>query len=86
MKKFVENTNKILKNDICNSGITLIALVLTIIVLLILAGVSIATLTGPNGLITRANQAKEATEQAERDELAMLQAVEDSINAVLPSK
>ena len=39
-------------------GITLIALVLTIIVLLILAGVSIATLTGPNGLLTRANDAK----------------------------
>ena len=67
-------------------GITLIALVITIIVLLILAGVSIATLTGPNGLITRANQAKEATEQAEKDELAMLQAVEDSINAISPSK
>ena len=33
-------------------GITLIALVVTIIVLLILAGVSIATLTGPNGLLT----------------------------------
>ena len=39
-------------------GITLIALVLTIIVLLILAGVSIATLTGPNGLLTRTNYAK----------------------------
>ena len=86
MRKFVGNTNKILKNDICNSGITLIALVLTIIVLLILAGVSIATLTGPNGLITRANEAKEATKQAEKDELAMLQAVEDSINAISPSK
>ena len=32
-----------------NQGITLIALVITIIVLLILAGVSIATLTGENG-------------------------------------
>ena len=39
-------------------GITLIALVITIIVLLILAGVSIATLTGSNGLLTRANDAK----------------------------
>ena len=39
-------------------GITLIALVITIIVLLILAGVSIATLTGPNGLLTRTNDAK----------------------------
>lgn len=31
MRKFVGNTNKILKNDICNSGITLIALVITIL-------------------------------------------------------
>ena len=38
-------------------GITLIALVITIIVLLILAGVSIAMLSGDNGILTRANQA-----------------------------
>lgn len=36
-------------------GITLIALVVTIIVLLILAGVSIATLIGDNGLLTKRN-------------------------------
>ena len=59
-----------------DKGITLIALVITIIVLLILAGVSIATLTGPNGLITRANEAKEKTEQAEEDELRKLTQVE----------
>ena len=47
-----------------NKGITLIALVITIIVLLILAGVTIATLTGDNGIITRANEAKEVTEEA----------------------
>ena len=40
-----------------NNGITLIALVITIIVLLILAGVSIATLTGDNGILTQANNA-----------------------------
>ena len=38
---------------------------LYIIVLLILAGVSIATLTGDNGILTRANDAKEKTEEAE---------------------
>ncbi len=42
-------------------GITLIALVITIIVLLILAGVSIAMLTGENGILTRANETKIAT-------------------------
>ena len=39
-------------------GVTLIALVITIIVLLILAGVSIAMLTGDNGVLTQANEAK----------------------------
>ena len=43
-------------------GITLIALVITIIVLLILAGVSIAMLTGDNGILTQANNAKKETE------------------------
>lgn len=42
-------------------GITLIALIVTIVVLLILAGVSIAVITGDNGVIKSANQAK--TEQ-----------------------
>lgn len=45
-------------------GITLISLVVTIIILLILAGISIATLMGDNGLINRANDAKIATEIA----------------------
>ena len=46
-------------------GITLIALVITIIVLLILAGVTIATLTGDNGILTKAGDAKTSTEIAE---------------------
>lgn len=45
-------------------GITLIALIITIIVLLILAGVTIATLTGDNGILNQANKAKEKTELA----------------------
>ena len=48
-----------------NGGITLIALVITIIVLLILAGVTIATLTGENGILTQAQKAKTTTEVAE---------------------
>ena len=47
------------KNEI---GITLIALVITVIVLLILAGVSIATITGDNGILTNTMYAKFATE------------------------
>ncbi len=46
-----------------NKGITLIALVITIIVLLILAGVTIATLMGDNGILTRASEAQ--NEQAD---------------------
>lgn len=53
-------------------GITLIALVITIIVLLILAAVSIATLTGENGILTRAQDAKEETEVAEEKEAIQL--------------
>ena len=49
-------------------GITLIALVITIIVLLILAGVSIAMLTGENGILTQAQNAKEETSIAEEKE------------------
>ena len=43
------------------SGITLIALVVTIIVLLLLAGISIMMLSGNNGLLNRATEAKEKT-------------------------
>ena len=49
-------------------GITLIALVITIIVLLILAAVSIAMLTGENGILTKASTAKEQTTEAEFEE------------------
>ena len=48
-----------------SNGITLIALVITIIVLLILAGVTIATLTGDNGILNQAGKAKDKTTEAE---------------------
>ena len=51
-----------------NNGITLIALVITIIVLLILAGVTIATLTGENGILTRASEASIETRGASVEE------------------
>ncbi len=53
-------------------GITLIALVITIIILLILAGVSIATLTGQNGLLGKANTAKIETKKASAKEKVQL--------------
>lgn len=51
-----------------NAGITLIALVITIIVLLILAGISIAMLTGSNGILTKANESDYVTIRAEAEE------------------
>ena len=49
-------------------GITLIALVITIIILLVLAGVVIATLGGENGLIARTKQARQAHIESEMKE------------------
>lgn len=55
-----------------NKGITLIALVVTIIVLLILAGVSIAMLTGDNGILGRAKESSTQTAVTNaRDEISM---------------
>ena len=54
-------------------AITLIALVVTIVVILILAGISIATLTGKNGIINKANVAKEESKKAEyKEELELI--------------
>ena len=68
MKKFKK---KIFKGT---KGITLIALVVTIIILLILAGVSIAMLTGNNGVLTQAKSAKENTRVGEVQEKVKLAA------------
>lgn len=86
MKKEREITKSYIK---LNKGITLIALVITIIVLLILAGVSIAMLTGTNGILTQAQNAKQTTEIAQVKEewdleklgLQMQEQKTDAINA-----
>ena len=73
-----------------NQGITLIALVITIIVLLILAGISIAMLTGNNGILTQAKLAKENTALAKEDEENKLAKNNEYINVqtgkVIPGK
>ena len=73
-----------------NGGITLIALVITIIVLLILAGISIATLTGNNGILTQAKLAKENTAQAKEEEERKLEKnneyINEKIQNVVPGK
>ena len=55
-----------------NHGITLIALIITIIVLLILAGIAIITLTGENGILNQSSKAQEKTLQAQiKEEIEM---------------
>ena len=70
MKKF--------KNE---KGITLVALVVTIIVLIILAGVSINLILGDNGIITIAKKAKENTELAKTDEETQLNELYSQLEA-----
>lgn len=72
--------NKIVSKKITENGITLISLIVTIIVLLILASVSIAMLTGENGILTQAQNAKKETEQAKKDEMSDLDSIESLIN------
>ena len=66
-----------------NKGITLVTLVVTIVVLLILAGVSINLVIGQNGLITKAKEAKEKTEHAAKDEERMFNEIEQSMTKYL---
>ena len=66
MEKFKNNIRK------GNKGITLIALVITIIILLILAGITIGLVTGDNGILAQATRAKEETEIAQEKEEIVL--------------
>ena len=69
--------NKLKLNINKQRGITLVALVITIIVLLILAGISISMLTGENGILTQASNAKKVTEEAAKEENSKLSSIED---------
>lgn len=53
-------------------GITLVALVITIVILLILAGVSIGMIVGENGLLAKAKEAADKYDKAAKDEAEML--------------
>ena len=69
-----------------NKGITMIALIITIIILLILAGVSIALLTGKNGLIKKAELAKQKSEESELEENATLGEYENKISEYINNR
>ena len=63
-----------------NKGITLIALVITIIVLLILAGVSISMVVGENGILNRATDASTKTNDAKDEEEKQFAMAEAAMN------
>ena len=70
MRKFLKN----------RKGITLIALVITIIILLILAGVTITMLTGDNGILKQATNARETNSKAEFEEQVKLAVIASRVN------
>ena len=65
-----------------NKAITLVALVITIIILLLLAGIAIASLTN-TGLFERAQEAKKVTENAQREEKSTLSDYSTKIKIIL---
>ena len=67
-KPLSNNPTSNIKFPTSNSAITLIALIITIIVLLILAGVTLNMVMGENGLFGKANNAKNKTEVAQYEE------------------
>ena len=72
-----------LKNK--NKGITLVALVITIIILLILAGISISALTN-TGIFQKAKDAKQKSADAELDQNTKLDEYENEIDNYLPKQ
>ena len=68
-----------------NKGITLVALVITIIILLILAGISISALTN-TGIFQKTKDAKQKSEDAELDQNTKLDEYENEIDKYLPKK
>ena len=62
-------------------GITLVALVITIIVLLILAGVTLAMVMGDSGIFGKANSAKEKTKLSNAEETIRLEVLENKVKS-----
>ena len=77
MKSILKKTEK---------GITLVALVVTIVVLLILAGVSINLVLGNNGIIARAKDAETKSAEASQNDLKGMNALTEEMNNALGEK
>ena len=68
-----KKSKKFLKKE--NSGITLIALVISVIVLLILSGISISMISGENGILKQAGNARTQTDIAGEKEILQTSAL-----------
>ena len=79
----MSNKCKIFRKENKQSGITLVALVVTIVVLLILAGISIRLVLDNNGIINRAGEAKDKHEQGRVNDQTDLSSVEDYLDEVM---
>ena len=66
-----------------NKGVTLISLVVTIIVLLILAGITIGTIFNDNGIIKKAQEAANATEEAARNDQAAINGLLNEMDSII---
>ena len=77
MINFIFNKRNIIKR---NYGVTLISLVITIIILLILAGISISVISGNNSILNQATSAKEKTDESEEIEGIKLATMSANIN------
>ncbi len=80
--RFVQKKTREEKHYKYSKGITLVALVITIIVLIILAGISINLVLGENGLFYKAKQAAEKYQQAAIDEQKMTNDLEEGIEKI----
>ena len=69
-----------------NKGVTLVALVITIIILLILAGVTISALIGDNGIITKAQQLKDRWNNVMQDEMNSLEDLTNQLDGEFADK
>lgn len=78
LNKFVEKKSIYSRKNIHSAGITLISLVITIIVLLILVGISVSMLIGDSGILNKAETAVEVTNNSiikEEVELAVFEKI-----------
>ena len=69
-----------------NKGITLVALIITVIILLILAGVALSLVIGENGLITKSKQSVAKYKEKEETEKAQLEEFEDGMDETSDEK